>query len=110
MGARVAVEVDAEPGLEVGLSEDGVDHTHHGAALAVGDGVEDLVHGLGPADRYLYGVAAPQGVEAQGLLLIIADEGMGALYKGFAANALRTVGAAMVLVLYDTSKKALGLK
>lgn len=41
---------------------------------------------------------------------IIADEGVGALYKGFAANALRTVGAAMVLVLYDTSKKALGLK
>jgi len=41
---------------------------------------------------------------------IIADEGTAALYKGFAANALRTVGAAMVLVLYDTSKKALGLK
>lgn len=41
---------------------------------------------------------------------IIADEGVGALYKGFMANALRTVGAAMVLVLYDTSKKAFGLK
>jgi len=41
---------------------------------------------------------------------IIKDEGVAALYKGFIANALRTVGAAMVLVLYDTSKKAFGLK
>jgi len=36
---------------------------------------------------------------------ISAKEGVSALYKGFAANALRTVGAALVLVLYDTSKK-----
>jgi len=37
--------------------------------------------------------------------VISAKEGVGALYKGFVANALRTVGAALVLVLYDTSKK-----
>jgi solute carrier family 25 (adenine nucleotide translocator) protein 4/5/6/31 len=39
--------------------------------------------------------------------VISKKEGVTALYKGFAANALRTVGAALVLVLYDTSKKAL---
>jgi solute carrier family 25 (mitochondrial adenine nucleotide translocator), member 4/5/6/31 len=32
---------------------------------------------------------------------IVADEGMPALFKGAGANALRTVGAAMVLVLYS---------
>merc|ERR1719261_164625 len=32
---------------------------------------------------------------------IVADEGTGALFKGAGANALRTVGAAMVLVLYS---------
>jgi len=40
---------------------------------------------------------------------IAKDEGVGALYKGFVANALRTVGAALVLVLYDSSKKYLGI-
>jgi solute carrier family 25 (adenine nucleotide translocator) protein 4/5/6/31 len=42
--------------------------------------------------------------------VIAAKEGTSALYKGFVANALRTVGAALVLVLYDTSKKALAQK
>jgi len=42
--------------------------------------------------------------------VISKKEGVGALYKGFVANALRTVGAALVLVLYDTSKKALNAK
>jgi len=42
--------------------------------------------------------------------VIAAKEGVSALYKGFIANALRTVGAALVLVLYDTSKKALNAK
>jgi len=42
--------------------------------------------------------------------VIAAKEGVSALYKGFVANALRTVGAALVLVLYDTSKKALAAK
>lgn len=32
---------------------------------------------------------------------IVRDEGMGALFKGAGANALRTVGAALVLVLYS---------
>eukprot|EP00661_Eupelagonemidae_sp_cell13_P006867 gene6866-1692_t len=41
--------------------------------------------------------------------VVAKEEGTTALYKGFIANALRTVGAAMVLVLYDTSKKVLGL-
>merc|ERR1719265_3057244 len=40
---------------------------------------------------------------------IAADEGMSALYKGFVANILRSVGGALVLVLYDRSKMYLGL-
>jgi solute carrier family 25 (adenine nucleotide translocator) protein 4/5/6/31 len=35
---------------------------------------------------------------------IIAEEGVGSLFKGAGANALRTVGSAMVLVLYDQLK------
>eukprot|EP01134_Creolimax_fragrantissima_P002818 CFRG2818T1 len=35
---------------------------------------------------------------------IIKTEGAGALFKGAGANALRTVGSAMVLVLYDQAK------
>merc|ERR1719152_416077 len=42
--------------------------------------------------------------------VIAAKEGVSALYKGFVANALRTVGAALVLVLYDTSKKMMAAK
>lgn len=40
---------------------------------------------------------------------IAADEGMGALYKGFVANIFRSVGGALVLVIYDRSKTYLGL-
>merc|ERR1711959_879963 len=41
---------------------------------------------------------------------IAAEEGIAAgVYKGFVANAFRSVGAALVLVLYDRSKKILGL-
>jgi solute carrier family 25 (adenine nucleotide translocator) protein 4/5/6/31 len=40
---------------------------------------------------------------------IMKDEGVGALFKGAGANALRTVGSAMVLVLYDEIKKVLGV-
>jgi len=40
---------------------------------------------------------------------IIADEGIRALFKGAGANALRTVGSAMVLVLYDQFQQILGL-
>ena len=39
---------------------------------------------------------------------IIKNEGTGALFKGAGANALRTVGAAMVLVLYSEITGALG--
>jgi len=39
---------------------------------------------------------------------IIADEGVPALFKGAGANALRTVGAAMVLVLYSEITAAMG--
>jgi len=40
---------------------------------------------------------------------VLKDEGMTALFKGAGANALRTVGSAMVLVLYDSLQQALGL-
>merc|ERR1712206_61978 len=41
---------------------------------------------------------------------IAAEEGIGAgVYKGFVANALRSVGAALVLVLYDRAHEFLGL-
>merc|ERR1711953_535867 len=41
---------------------------------------------------------------------IAAEEGVAAgLYKGFVANALRSVGGALVLVLYDRAKNYLGL-
>lgn len=40
---------------------------------------------------------------------IIKDEGTSALFKGAGANALRTVGAAMVLVLYSEITAALGV-
>merc|ERR1712176_734708 len=39
---------------------------------------------------------------------IVADEGVGALFKGAGANALRTVGAALVLVLYSEITAAFG--
>ena len=39
---------------------------------------------------------------------IISDEGTSALFKGAGANALRTVGAAMVLVLYSEITAAFG--
>jgi len=38
---------------------------------------------------------------------IAKDEGMGAMFKGAGANVLRTVGAALVLVLYDTAQQVL---
>merc|ERR1712000_94613 len=42
---------------------------------------------------------------------IAAEEGVTkGLYKGFAANCLRNVGSALVLVFYDRAKLALGLK
>jgi len=40
---------------------------------------------------------------------IVRNEGMSAMFKGAGANALRTVGSAMVLVLYDQFKVILNL-
>jgi solute carrier family 25 (adenine nucleotide translocator) protein 4/5/6/31 len=40
---------------------------------------------------------------------ILKDEGVRAMFKGAGANALRTVGSAMVLVLYDQLQGLLGL-
>jgi solute carrier family 25 (adenine nucleotide translocator) protein 4/5/6/31 len=40
---------------------------------------------------------------------IAKEEGMGAMFKGAGANALRTVGSALVLVLYGEIKSMLGL-
>merc|ERR1711965_967036 len=40
---------------------------------------------------------------------ILRDEGVGAMFKGAGANALRTVGSALVLVLYDEIKKVLAV-
>ena len=41
---------------------------------------------------------------------IMKDEGTGALFKGAGANALRTVGSALVLVLYGEIKAAMGFE
>lgn len=41
---------------------------------------------------------------------ILKDEGTGALFKGAGANALRTVGSALVLVLYGEIKTMLGFE
>jgi solute carrier family 25 (adenine nucleotide translocator) protein 4/5/6/31 len=41
---------------------------------------------------------------------VVKDEGMTALFKGAGANALRTVGSALVLVLYDRFKIIFNLK
>jgi len=43
------------------------------------------------------------------LAKILKDEGINALFKGAGANALRTVGSALVLVLYDQLQGLLGL-
>jgi len=40
---------------------------------------------------------------------VLKDEGVTAFFKGAGANALRTVGSAMVLVLYDQFKGLLGI-
>jgi len=40
---------------------------------------------------------------------IAAEEGMSAFYKGFVANIFRSVGGALVLVIYDRAKTYLGL-
>jgi solute carrier family 25 (adenine nucleotide translocator) protein 4/5/6/31 len=39
---------------------------------------------------------------------VMADEGTGAFFKGAGANALRTIGAALVLVFYSEAQRAMG--
>lgn len=56
-----------------------------------------------PKDQWVY-----KG-SADCLVKILKDEGMTALFKGAGANALRTVGSAMVLVLYDQFQQILGI-
>jgi solute carrier family 25 (adenine nucleotide translocator) protein 4/5/6/31 len=41
---------------------------------------------------------------------ILKDEGTNALFKGAGANAIRTVGSALVLVLYGEIKTAMGFE
>lgn len=40
---------------------------------------------------------------------IVKDEGGAALFKGAGANALRTIGSAVVLVMYDQMKTVMDL-
>jgi solute carrier family 25 (adenine nucleotide translocator) protein 4/5/6/31 len=56
-----------------------------------------------PKDQWVY-----KG-SADCLVKILKDEGLTALFKGAGANALRTVGSAMVLVLYDQFQQLLGV-
>lgn len=41
---------------------------------------------------------------------IAKDEGVNAMFKGFSANILRTLGGALVLVGYDEVKRMLGVE
>jgi solute carrier family 25 (adenine nucleotide translocator) protein 4/5/6/31 len=41
---------------------------------------------------------------------VLKNEGITAFFKGAGANALRTVGSALVLVLYESSRQALGIR
>jgi len=41
---------------------------------------------------------------------VVKEEGVTALFKGAGANALRTVGSALVLVLYDQLRLVLGIQ
>ena len=57
-----------------------------------------------PVEQHIY-----KGT-ADCLKKIAAEEGVAAgLYKRFVANALRSVGCALVLVLYDRAKTYLGI-
>jgi solute carrier family 25 (adenine nucleotide translocator) protein 4/5/6/31 len=57
-----------------------------------------------PKDKWIYKGTLDCAVK------IMANEGMGAMFKGAGANAIRTVGSALVLVLYDEIKHAFGLE
>jgi len=55
-----------------------------------------------PRDQWLYSGTLDCTMK------IIKDEGVGAMFKGFGANVLRTLGGALVLVGYDEIKRMLG--
>jgi len=55
-----------------------------------------------PKEQWLYSGTLDCAVK------IVKDEGMGAMFKGFAANVLRTLGGALVLVGYDEIKRMIG--
>jgi len=55
-----------------------------------------------PKDQWLYSGTLDCAVK------IIKDEGISAMFKGFAANVLRTLGGALVLVGYDEIKRIMG--
>merc|ERR1711939_31874 len=52
-----------------------------------------------PKEQWLYNGTLDCAVK------IVKDEGIGAMFKGFAANVLRTLGGALVLVGYDEIKR-----
>jgi len=54
-----------------------------------------------PKEQWLYSGTVDCAVK------IVKDEGVGAMFKGFAANVLRTLGGALVLVGYDEIKALL---
>lgn len=56
-----------------------------------------------PKEQWLYTGTADCAIK------IIKDEGVGAMFKGFAANVLRTLGGALVLVGYDEIKRIIGV-
>ena len=55
-----------------------------------------------PKEQWLYNGTLDCAVK------IVKDEGVGAMFKGFAANVLRTLGGALVLVGYDEIKRIIG--
>jgi len=55
-----------------------------------------------PKEQWLYSGTMDCAVK------IVKDEGIGAMFKGFAANVLRTLGGALVLVGYDEIKRMVG--
>jgi solute carrier family 25 (adenine nucleotide translocator) protein 4/5/6/31 len=55
-----------------------------------------------PKEQWLYSGTVDCAIK------IVKDEGMGAMFKGFGANVLRTLGGALVLVGYDEIKRIIG--
>jgi len=55
-----------------------------------------------PKEQWLYSGTLDCAVK------IVKDEGIGAMFKGFGANVLRTLGGALVLVGYDEIKRVIG--